>query len=141
MAAMTKRDPSSDVEGPCRRHSCTACCHDTEMTLTEADVARLEASGATDFMRVDHRGDLVLVNRSGRCVFLGDRGCRVYFIRPEGCRLYPLIFDARSGRVVRDGFCPFADEFPISAADARAVRRSVEREETEAILRLQVHRG
>jgi Fe-S-cluster containining protein len=136
-------DSGSDVErgNPCREHGCTECCIDTRMTLTEADVARLEASGATDFARLNAAGDLELVNRDGRCVFLGDQGCRVYSIRPEGCRLYPLILDCRSGQVVRDGFCPHADEFPVDAAHARTLRRSVEREETEAIRRQQVHRG
>ncbi len=136
MATMTGHDPSRTRNNPCRRHRCTLCCRDTRMTLTEADVAALEATGATGFARLDDNGDLEFVNRDGRCVFLGDDGCRVYEARPEGCRLYPLVLDLRSGMVIRDTLCPHRGEFDLELAHELALRRSVAREEAEALCRL-----
>jgi Fe-S-cluster containining protein len=52
------------------------------MTLTEADVERLRSAGYQDFARVNGDGDLELVNRDGRCVFLEDGRCSVYRVRP-----------------------------------------------------------
>ena len=102
------------------------------MTLTEADVERLRGAGHRDFARVNGDGDLELVNREGRCVFLEDGRCRAYEVRPEGCRLYPLVLDLGDGRVVRDLFCPYRDEFPVTAERVRRLRRSVELEAIEA---------
>lgn len=102
------------------------------MTLTEADVARLEAAGHTGFMRLDNRGDLMLVNRAGACVFLEEGRCRVYDVRPEGCRFYPLVLDLVLDRVVRDDGCPHCAEFSAGPGLARQLRLSVAREEAEA---------
>ncbi|HSN54590.1 MAG TPA: YkgJ family cysteine cluster protein [Candidatus Sulfomarinibacteraceae bacterium] len=127
---MSEREPS-----PCRRHDCHACCVATRMTLTEADVERLRSAGYQDFARVNGDGDLELVNRDGRCVFLGDGRCRVYRVRPEGCRLYPLVLDLGDDRVVRDRFCPYWREFPVTAERVRRLRRSVALEAVEACRR------
>jgi len=105
------------------------------MTLTCADVERLAAAGWTDFVHETRDGELMLRNRAGRCVFLGDDGCRVYPLRPEGCRLYPLVLDLRSDRVVRDEFCPHRSEFGVDPARTRRLRRSVSDEATEAARR------
>lgn len=103
------------------------------MTLTQADVARLEALGQRRFFRANQDGSRQLANVDGRCVFLtADGRCAVYEHRPEGCELYPLVLDLASGRVVRDPFCPHRREFPTSAAARRRLRESVAREEREA---------
>jgi Fe-S-cluster containining protein len=126
---------------PCRRNRCTACCVDTRMTLTEADVGRLAAAGWADFVHETRDGDLMLRNRDGRCVFLGDDGCRVYPLRPEGCRLYPLVLDLASDRVVRDEFCPHRGEFAVDPDRASRLRQSVTAEAAEAASRLRSVRG
>jgi Fe-S-cluster containining protein len=102
------------------------------MTLTESDVARLEAAGHRDFWRLNSAGDLELRNVGGRCVFLGDELCTVYSERPEGCRLYPFVLDLATDRVVRDDHCPWANEFSGGAAVEDALRRSVAAEAAEA---------
>ncbi|MEP0773323.1 MAG: YkgJ family cysteine cluster protein, partial [Acidobacteriota bacterium] len=118
---------------PCLRHACHACCLDTRMTLTEADVARLRAAGEEHFFITAPDGSWQLRNVNGRCVFLtADGRCSVYERRPEGCALYPLVLDLAAGRVVRDPFCPHRLEFPAPAAARRRLRRSVAREEREA---------
>lgn len=104
----------------------------TRMTLTEADVERLRSTGARRFSRRNRDGIPQLVNRNGHCVFLVDGRCSVYDHRPEGCRLYPLILDLDLDDVVRDDFCPFADEFEFTAKDSLAVRESVAAEVREA---------
>lgn len=120
---------------PCRAHDCHLCCVNTRMTLTEADVVRLRSTGARRFSRRNRDGIPQLVNRDGCCVFLVDGRCSVYEHRPEGCRLYPLILDLDLDQVVRDDFCPFADEFEFTAKDAVAVRESVAVEVREAVRR------
>ncbi len=121
---------------PCRELQCSACCVETAMTLTEADVRRLRARGHTGFWRQTTSGDLQLLNRSGRCVFLTTEGCSVYDDRPEGCRLYPLVLDTGRDVVRHDGFCPKVDRFPITVELAAQLRRSVEAEAREAARRL-----
>lgn len=122
-------------DSACSRHDCHACCVETRMTLTEADVGRLEGAGFRDFARLNEDGDLELVNPSGSCMFL-DRGrCGVYELRPEGCRFYPLVVDLGTGRVVRDEFCPFRDDFSMDGHSVRELKRSVEREAAEAAAR------
>lgn len=116
---------------PCLELDCRRCCHDTAMTLTEADVARLRNRGHRDFWRCNDSGDLQLVNRGGCCVFLTDAGCAVYDDRPEGCRLYPLVLDLVSGRVERDDTCPAADRFGFGSDAAERLRLSVRTEARE----------
>ena len=84
---------------PCLDHDCHICCLDTRMTLTEADVARLEAAGHRDFCFVNDDHDLQLLNVEGHCLFLVDRRCSVRDDRPEGCRLYPMILDLSVDRI------------------------------------------
>ena len=121
---------------PCRERDCSACCVETAMTLTEADVRRLGARGHAGFWRQNARGDLQLLNLDGRCVFLTADGCSVYDDRPEGCRLYPLVLDVERDVVRHDPFCVAADRFPITREAAARLRGSVEAEEREASRRL-----
>lgn len=102
------------------------------MTLTEADIGRLHGAGFKNFARLNADGDVELLNRDGRCVFLLEGRCTAYAERPEGCRLYPLVLDLGSGRVVRDRLCPHREEFPITAQQTERLRRSVAQEEIEA---------
>jgi Fe-S-cluster containining protein len=129
MAASELIGPADD---PCARHGCHLCCLDTRMTLTEGDVARLEAAGFKDFFRLNTEGDLELRNHGGRCVLLDGGRCSAYAARPEGCRLYPLILDLQSDRVVRDEYCPHRGSFPITTGEAERLRRSVAVERIEA---------
>lgn len=105
------------------------------MTLTEADVARLEAAGCRDFFFVNDDHDLQLVNIDDHCIFLVDRRCSVHDMRPEGCRFYPLILDLSVDKVILDAFCPWAKEFRFSREDNVQLRRSVTEEEKESRIR------
>jgi Fe-S-cluster containining protein len=105
------------------------------MTLTEADVARLEAAGNRDFFFVNDDHDLQLRNVDGHCIFLDNGLCSVHDDRPEGCRLYPLILDLSVDRVVLDTVCPWTGEFAFSLDDEVQLRRSVLDEESEGRIR------
>jgi Fe-S-cluster containining protein len=129
----------AEAPNPCREHGCYACCLDTRMTLTLADVARLEATGHTGFCGELDDGSWVLRNVDGHCVFLVVGRCSVYARRPEGCRLYPLVLDLDKDRVVRDDFCPFRREFRLTRRDKIMLRASVTREENEAEARRSSH--
>jgi Fe-S-cluster containining protein len=120
---------------PCFDHDCHICCLNTRMTLTEADRARLEAVGHRDFFIVNEGDDLQLLNVDSHCVFLADGRCSVYDDRPEGCRIYPLILDLSVDRVLRDAFCPWAEEFRFTREDEVRLRRSVVEEESERRVR------
>ena len=108
---------------PCRRHSCSKCCLNTRMPVTDRDLQRILKLGyEKEEFTVEVHGELRLRNKDGRCVFLGENGCRIYPFRPEGCRIYPLIYDEDLGRPVLDKLCPYTEEFRISKSDKERLR-------------------
>lgn len=124
---------------PCLANGCSACCHDTQMLLTNEDVRRLEAlRPGLPFAVLADDGYLQLRSRdappvSGMrgkpCVFLDEAGrCSVHAHRPEGCRLYPAMWDDDAGKAVLDGeHCPHTAGFLLPMATQDAVRRLAER--------------
>ncbi len=120
---------------PCLAHDCHMCCLNTRMTLTEADVVRLEEAGQKDFCFLNDDDDLQLLNVDGHCLFLVDGRCSVREARPDGCRLYPMILDLSVDRVVFDSVCPWPTEFNFTDDDVVRLRRSVAEEAREARLR------
>ena len=113
----TKRHPLSSGT-PCKVHNCVKCCIETRMPLTSSDIERISNQGykTKDFL-VKRKRERQLKNLNGRCVFLGDNGCKIYSFRPEGCRLYPLIYDEDIGKSVMHEFCPYSHEFEVSRDD------------------------
>ena len=105
------------------------------MTLTVADVERLEAAGFRDFLRHGPNGQLHIRRAGDRCLFLHRGRCVVYRHRPEGCLLYPLVLDVVRDLVLLDDFCPHRGEFRFSASDRARLRHSVRVEEGEAAAR------
>jgi len=95
---------------PCKMFNCCICCHETEMTLTEAEVAHITDLGHKDFSHLVD-GYIQLKNIDDHCVFLKDSMCSIYPDRPEGCILYPLVQDIDSDLVWLHDFCPYAFEF------------------------------
>lgn len=133
---------------PCIERGCSACCHDTEMLLTEDDAARIAAARpGLDFAFVADDGYLQLRTRDGPaakggtgrpCVFLDPVGlCSIHAVRPEGCRLYPALWsdDVRRAELDTEG-CPHTDGFLLPPATADAVRRLAGRLHREAAARL-----
>lgn len=124
---------------PCIANRCSACCHDTEMLLTEADVQRLTplAQGRTfhvlmedGYLQLRTLDAPAVKGMQGKpCVFLDGEGkCSVHAARPEGCRLYPAMWDEDAGRAVLDADgCPHTDRFLLPQATADAVRRLADR--------------
>jgi Fe-S-cluster containining protein len=102
----------------CTIHDCVKCCIETRMPLTRFDIDRISEQGykIKDFV-VKRRRECQLKNVNGRCVFLGDDGCKIYSFRPEGCRLYPLVYDEDDGKGVMHDFCPYGHEFKVSRDD------------------------
>lgn len=56
---------------------------------------------------------------SGRCVFHDGRQCTIYSNRLARCRLYPIVFDEDLNHSVKDGLCPYRDEFDLSSRAKR----------------------
>lgn len=117
-------------QSPCDRHSCSACCYDTEMPLMEEDIARLVKLGhpRDGFVTVGPGGVTHLKTvepAEGEtlrpCYFLKGGRCSAYADRPQGCRIYPFTI-TEEGRAVRDDDCPHRAEFPH---DPTAQRRIV----------------
>lgn len=144
--------PSIPVVGPtdpCTLHGCSACCHDVEMILTEADLERLRAARPDeDFWFEADDGHLQLRTRDAPpaagshaapgasprpCWFLDAAGrCTVWEDRPEGCRLYPAFYDETLREVaLDDDYCPHTDGFRLPRATADAVVRLARRLESE----------
>ena len=123
---MDKEEPDSNKKNESKRHilssgipcminSCVKCCIETRMPLTSFDIERISKQGyrIKDFV-VKRRRERQLKNVNGRCVFLGDNGCKIYSFRPEGCRLYPLVFNENNGKCFIHDFCPYGHEFKVS---------------------------
>lgn len=132
---------------PCLERGCSACCHDTEMLLTEDDVRRIAAARpGVDFHFLAGDGYLQLRTRDGPpsrggtgrpCVFLDPEGrCSIHADRPEGCRLYPAMWadDLRRAELDTAG-CPHTDGFVLSPQAADATRRLAGRLHREAAAR------
>lgn len=116
---------------PCLAHGCAACCYETEMPLTEEDIARLVALGHPHDGFVtwadDGTAQLKVREEPGKpCFFLRDERCSVYADRPQGCRIYPLVLNEH-GRLVRDDECPHRAEFPLDPSAKRRIQRVVAR--------------
>ena len=103
---------------PCKIHDCVKCCIETRMPLTSFDIERITKQGydIKDFV-VKRKRERQLKNRDGRCVFLGDDGCKIYSFRPIGCRLYPLVYNENNGKGIIHDFCPYGHEFKVSGDD------------------------
>lgn len=90
---------------------CRRCCRETEMELSEADIARLERRGydREEFVIMGEDSIPRLRNVDGWCVLYDVvRGrCREYRSRPLGCVLYPANMDA-DGAIIVDELCPQA---------------------------------
>lgn len=105
------------------------------MSLTEADVARLERAGHRNFHRLHSDGTLRLRNVDGHCVLLGPAGCTAYPDRPDGCVLYPLIWFTEDREAGLHDFCPYRHEFRFSAGDHDWLARSIATEDAEVAAR------
>lgn len=118
---------------PCVAHGCALCCYDTQMPLTEEDIARLERLGhdRAAFVAWSAEGTAQLATVAagegmpGRpCSFLKENACSVYADRPAGCRIYPLVLN-ENGRLLRDDECPHRAEFPLDPTAKRRIQRVV----------------
>lgn len=108
------------------------------MSLTKADVCRLERAGHRDFCDLGVDGALRLRNVDGRCVFLAGGRCAAYAERPDGCVLYPLIWftaDGEPGEAGLHEFCPHRHEFRFSQGDREWLARSIAVEDIEVAAR------
>ncbi len=87
------------------------------MILLDEDVKRIASLGYDPdfFSSTTAEGFKVLNNsKEGRCVFHDGTKCTIYEDRPKGCKLYPVVFNEDSMKAVKDDFCPYRDEFPLS---------------------------
>ena len=104
---------------------CGVCCQQTDMLLSERDIARLERKGydRESYARFDPDGYALLRNRQGCCVFYNakERKCNVYAVRPAGCRVYPVILDEDQGVVV-DQICHAQTTISEQEKNRRGVR-------------------
>jgi uncharacterized protein len=108
---------------PCRIHSCSRCCVDNSMPLTETDIKRIVKQGYRyrDFV-IRRKRDRYLKNKNGVCVFLGGDGCKIYSFRPDGCRLYPLVYNEKTKQAIIHDFCPYGNMFKVTRADVESLK-------------------
>lgn len=100
-------------------NNCYECCLETEMTLSNSDIKRIEEKGykKKEFLE-EKDGFLVLKNINNQCFFLKDKRCTIYDLRPQGCRFYPLIYDFEKSEIVIDELCLKHSEFDVDDYDA-----------------------
>ena len=123
-----------------RCSNCGVCCTETEMLLSQRDIARLVKMGfsRSNFVKIDEQGYAQLKNREGYCVFY-DREkhqCSVYINRPSGCRVYPVILDEDKG-IVLDDICHSRDTISEreKSLKGKKVIRLLEKIDSEAASR------
>ncbi|MBY8999538.1 MAG: YkgJ family cysteine cluster protein [Candidatus Heimdallarchaeota archaeon] len=93
---------------------CYECCLDTEMTLSEEDITRVEQLGYKIEEFLDEKdGFMALRNIDNHCIFLKDESCSIYENRPQGCRFYPLIYDFDVEDIVIDNLCEHQSNFDL----------------------------
>ncbi len=93
---------------------CYQCCLDTEMTLSEEDISKIELLGykIEEFLE-EKDGFMTLRNIDNHCIFLKNKMCSIYENRPQGCRFYPLIYDFNIDDFVIDNLCNHHDDFDL----------------------------
>lgn len=86
------------------------------MLLLEADAQRIVGLGFEEgSFAFESDGFKMLRNgNSGSCVFHDGKQCMIYSNRPSGCKLYPIIFNEGLNHPMKDGLCPYRDEFDLS---------------------------
>ena len=103
------------MKSPCINLNCIQCCKNTNMTLSEKDIDRIQSLGFSyDFYIDINNGWLQLKNKDGLCVFHYCKKCLIYENRPEGCQLYPLTYDNDNKCTIFDKECPHQSKFIIS---------------------------
>ncbi len=115
---------------------CGVCCQQTDMLLSEADIARIEKQGhhRESFVRFDPEGYALLRNRQGHCVFYNptEKCCEIYVFRPVGCHVYPVILDEEAGIVVDSICCAqatiTAEEKSRKGKDVTKILETIDRE-------------
>ena len=97
---------------------CGNCCRETEMILSDRDIARIMKNGRknllpNNFVDKTDDGFFQLKNINGHCVFfdLKTKLCKIYENRPQGCRFYPLTFNLETKLCVLDEVCPRPELF------------------------------
>ena len=92
--------------------NCSECCLETEMTLSEKDITRIESLGykIEEFLE-EKEGFMTLKNIDKQCFFLKDGLCSIYDNRPYGCRFYPLIYDFELDEFIIDNLCAHGEDF------------------------------
>ena len=95
-------------------NECYQCCLDTEMTLSEEDITRIEKLGykIEEFLE-EKDGFMALRNIDNHCIFLKNKICSIYELRPQGCRFYPLIYDFNVDDFVIDNLCEHHTDFDL----------------------------
>ncbi len=115
---------------PCKEFGCSLCCHETEMTLSGADMTEIEKRGHKDFSIIKN-GYTYIRNVDGMCIFLKGGLCSIYEYRPLGCRFYPVIFDEQDERAILDDFCPHTNCFDIEPEYRGILARAIALEDQE----------
>ncbi len=103
---------------------CSACCHDTEMELTEDDIKRIESRGHSGFYHLES-GYRIMNNVKDRCFFLKNGLCSIYEIKPRGCMLYPLVMSLPSRTPTMDLDCPHRHMFRFIKDEIRELEELI----------------
>lgn len=83
--------------------SCNLCCREYSghRYVTEDDIPRIAARGATDFYeKKTEYGFNVLKDRQGYCMFYdtASKRCSIYSVRPADCRFFPYDVLLKEGK-------------------------------------------
>ncbi len=95
----------SGVNWGCVR--CGACCGDVDkrqrmIRLLDKDMDRIDEVTDEDYCMDWDEGSFsgLMLKNDGKCIFLGDDGCRIYDNRALLCRMYPFWLERHEGLFV-----------------------------------------
>ena len=103
----------SGVNWGCVR--CGACCGDVDkrqrmIRLLDKDMDRIDEVTDEDYCMDWDEGSFsgLMLKNDGKCIFLGEDGCRIYDNRALLCRMYPFWLERQEGLFVFgvDADCP-----------------------------------
>lgn len=72
---------------------------DSFCEISDIDTEDYQKNPDDYFSQIIFNGKILGMKGSGKCIFLGDKGCKIFKARPMVCRIHPLWFEEINGDI------------------------------------------